>query len=178
MDDHIIPECYIDSTLTETLIPPKTKHNHQKGCPKVAEEMKIKFKDGFAIGILDKDKKAVAYQNEFKLLANKNNISLYKHPLRHHYLILHPPFEKWIISEAQQANLLLEDYHLPNDFKELMKITKRASSTKDYRFKQLFRALQENDAQGIVQLFEWMDYLIKHPYNADETFLIDIGNQS
>jgi hypothetical protein len=60
MDFHIIPECYLDTNLIETLVPPEGDgYNHQMGCPNVAKKMTEgkALKDGFALGIIDKDKK-------------------------------------------------------------------------------------------------------------------------
>ena len=180
MDNHIIPECFIDTILMETLLPPKIAYNHQKGCHSVTKNamQSKKLIDDFAVGILDKDKKLPEYLKEFELLTSKYNVELHKHPSRNHYLIFHPAIEKWLISECEQVNLSLKDYNLPGDFKTFMNITKPITSKKDDRFKSLFRALKKNNAKGIIQLFEWTDYLIKNPYNANETTLIDKGDVS
>jgi hypothetical protein len=181
-DNHIIPECYIDTVLMEVLIPPEKQYNHQKGVPTVVKEMQEKFLNKFALAILDRDedkkRKQIKYYNEFDLLLEKHNISLHRHKnrLRHHYLIFHPPFEKWIISESEETNLLLEEYGLPNNFKELIKITKPPTPENNPKFKRLFKALKKYNANGITLLFEWTDYLISNPYNADETLLKNIGN--
>ena len=46
----IMPECYIDTTLVESLLYAKVNHKHS--CHEVAKEMqKGKFKDAFAVGI-------------------------------------------------------------------------------------------------------------------------------
>ncbi len=180
MDNHIIPECYIDTILIETLIPPKKTYNHQKGCNKVTENAMQSdlLVDNFAVGILDKDKKLPKYLNEFKLLITEYNVELHKHPSRHHYVVLHPVIEKWLISECQQVDLLLNDFDLPNNLDELIKITKTTTSSNDSRFKLLFKALKKRNATGITQLFEWTNYLINNPYNADVTLLTQQGNLS
>lgn len=46
--DFIIPECYIDTNLVETLVC-SGGCNHQKGCNQVAKVMQEKFADRFAI---------------------------------------------------------------------------------------------------------------------------------
>lgn len=177
MDDHILPECFLDTNLMETLLPTKIGYNHQKCCTSVTKAMQSKkLIDDFAVGILDKDKKPPPYLKEFKLLTAKNTVELYKHSNKHHYLILHPIIEKWLIAECQQVNLLLENYNLPGDIEQLKKQSKPATSKNDYRFRTLFKELKENNAKGITQLFEWTDYLIKNPYNVNETFLKQIGN--
>ena len=50
----IIPECYVDTNLTETIVPPKLGYNHQKGCGTVSNRMKGKLANAFAVGIIDK----------------------------------------------------------------------------------------------------------------------------
>ncbi len=55
-DLFIIPECYIDTNLVETLIATEGC-NHQKGCNTVVNTMKRRFGDKFAVGIIDHDKR-------------------------------------------------------------------------------------------------------------------------
>ena len=63
---YIIPECYVDTNLIETLVPTAKGYNHQKGCNNVVKVMKEKLSDKFAVGIVDKDKRQVSYVNEFE----------------------------------------------------------------------------------------------------------------
>ena len=65
MDKSIIPECFADTLLIETLVPTKQGYNHQHNCFKVEATMKVLNR--FAVGIIDKDKKQVKYLNEFEL---------------------------------------------------------------------------------------------------------------
>lgn len=37
---YIIPECYVDTNLIETLVPTAKGYNHQKGCNNVVKVMK------------------------------------------------------------------------------------------------------------------------------------------
>ncbi len=55
MDNHIVPECYIDTMLVQTLVPPEknNRYNHQHGCFEVSNEMELYgLKDKFAVGII------------------------------------------------------------------------------------------------------------------------------
>jgi len=177
MDNHVLPECFLDTNLMETLLPTKIGYNHQKCCTSVTKAMQSKMLiDDFAVGILDKDKKPPPYLNEFRLVKSQHNIELYKHPNKRHYLILHPVIEKWLIAESQQVSLSMEDFNLSNNIDELKKQSKHTTSKNDTRFKSLFKALKKNNANGITLLFEWTDYLIRNPYNADEILLKNIGN--
>ena len=50
-DLFIIPECYIDTNLVETLII-TDGCNHQKGCNTVVKTMQQKFANAFSVGII------------------------------------------------------------------------------------------------------------------------------
>ena len=67
--DYIIPECYVDTNLVETLVC-KAGCNHQKGCNQVAKVMQEKFADRFAVGIIDADKRKPGYLNNFNEIAS------------------------------------------------------------------------------------------------------------
>jgi hypothetical protein len=61
-DLDIIPECYIDTNLIETILNIKGYYtegvNHQKGCNTVVKTMNgQKLKNDFALGIVDADNK-------------------------------------------------------------------------------------------------------------------------
>ena len=52
--NYIMPECYIDTTLVSSLLDSNVSHKHS--CNEVAKEMeKGKYKDAFAVGIIDND---------------------------------------------------------------------------------------------------------------------------
>jgi hypothetical protein len=173
MDKHIIPECFIDTNLVETLVPTKFGYNHQKCCSKVVKLMKEQtgLKDGFALGIVDEDKKILDYIKEFDLIRDKKQLKLLKHPLKQHYIIyISPAIEKWIIQNADEVNINLVDFNLPHDFLALRSITKVKTSSKDATFKKLFKALYEQNASGLVLLSQWITYLKQHPYDADLSF--------
>lgn len=171
MDDCIIPECYLDTMLVETLVFPIKSYNHQKGCHTVAKVMQEKFADSFALGILDNDKNQIFYLAEFEHVAEQYNVILFKHPEKHHYLIFHPPIESWLLEQAKEKSLALADYELPTDLKSLRKVTKVTSSKNDHRFKRLFRDLKAKNATGINLLTKWVEHLKTNPYNVDITTL-------
>ena len=73
---YIIPECYVDTNLIETLVPTAKGYNHQKGCNNVVKVMKEKLSDKFAVGIVDKDKRQVSYVNEFEEIGHTDSLFL------------------------------------------------------------------------------------------------------
>ena len=66
MDKSIIPECFADTLLIETLVPTKRGYNHQRSCFKV--ESTMKGLNSFDVGIIDKDKKQIRYLDKFKII--------------------------------------------------------------------------------------------------------------
>ncbi len=174
MDLSILPECYVDTNLLETIVPPEKGYNHQKGCATVAKKMQEKLGDIFALGIIDKDKKQIRYLQEFEVWVETGNLILHKHLQKPHYIIqIVPAVERFILKCVEDCQISLENYNLPCILPELTKQTKQMSSKNDHRFKQLFAAMKESP--DMVILKEWIVYLKKNPYNADKTTLQQLG---
>jgi hypothetical protein len=177
MDLSIIPECNIDTNLIETLVPPITRYNHQKGCGTVAKTMKTAFADKFAVGIIDKDKTELDYLREFDLIIQKGNLELYRHntATKHHYFIrICPAMERFIILNADAAGLSLIDFGLDEDFELFKKTTKTVVSKNDRRFKKLFQAFIQHGLEDVILITNWLVYLKNHPYSANSTVLRDM----
>lgn len=168
MDLNIIPECYIDTNLLETLVPPTTRYNHQKGCGTVAKVMQERFADSFALGIIDKDKKDIEYLKEFNSAHAHGNLILHKHRVKHHYIIqISPAIEQFTLNAANAADIRLEDYDLPSSLNALMKISKSVNSKADLRFKKLFRALVNSGSTELSVLRSWIEHIKSNPYNIN-----------
>lgn len=168
MDQAFIPECFVDTNLIETLVPPLTQYNHQKGCGTVTKVMKEKFTDRFAVGIIDKDKQAVDYLKEFDLIQDTGSLLLFKHPQRHHYIIqVSPAMERFIMDNALSAGVDLADFDLPSDLEFLKKAAKTVNSKNDPRFKRLFKELCKQNAPGISKLALWIRHLKEHAYHIN-----------
>jgi hypothetical protein len=175
MDLSIIPECYIDTNLIETLVPDKG-YNHQKGCGTVTRVMKERFSDSFALAIIDKDKKEVDYLNEFSEICNSNGLLyLHQHKSRPHYIIqICPAIERFILTSSDSAGISLGDFNLPNDLDSLKKLSKTITSKNDNRFKGLFKALLKSDVEEIRLLKAWVVYLKSNKYNIDIKHLLTL----
>jgi len=179
----VMPECYLDTNLVETIVPPvrigsTCGYNHKRSCNKVVDEMMSKLKDDFALGIVDSDKRPLSRTTEFELisekqLTGKHYLKLYKHRQKPHYLIFHPPIEQWILDEAKQVGIPLDNvaYNLPTTLKGLLGETKNEHSKKDRRFQNLFLDLKKDNAIGINLMAKWIEHLKSNPYNADRTTL-------
>lgn len=165
----IIPECYIDSCLTEVLLHAGKNHvNHQKGNGTVAKEMKEKFEDAFCIGIIDEDRKELDYLKEFSLIKETKYLKLWKHKNKHHYIIqLRPVIEEWILNNCNNVGIDLREYKLPVTVKQLMKESKSVTSKSDERFIKLFKRMVQQNVEAILELKKWLEYLRNNNYQAD-----------
>lgn len=140
--DYIIPECYVDTNLVETLLS-VAGCNHQKGCNQVAKVMQEKFADRFAVGIIDADKRKPSYLNSFNEIASSQHIQLFRHSARPHFIILvHPAIDGFILSCAETGSVDLTEYELSPVLKEFTAQTKNVMSNKDSRFKRLFKSME------------------------------------
>jgi len=173
MDNNILPECYIDTILIEALVPTSKGYNHKKGCPAGAKAMQEEFNDTFALGIWDRDKRVIPYLSQFESINKIHDVELLVHPNKHHYLILHPVIEKWLYEQAEQTNLLPENFKLPKEWKDFKKISKKTTDNNKHTddIKKLAKALKNNNAPGITVLTKWTEYLKIHHRNADKNAL-------
>lgn len=168
--DFIIPECYVDTNLVETLACPGGC-NHQKGCNQVAKVMQEKFANRFAIGIIDADKRRPGYLNEFQELASSEHLKLFRHPIRQHFIILvHPAVDGFILSCAEAGQVDLAEYNLSPVLKEFTAQAKNVMSNKDTRFKRLFKAMKDVGEMKLLESI--LTYLVSTTYNADNNKLI------
>jgi hypothetical protein len=165
----IIPECYIDTCLTETITSCFDQFNHQKGCGAVSRVMQNKFNDAFAVGIIDKDKRELPYIKEFELVASNDSLFLYKHKEKHHYIIqISPAIEQFFLKASAEKEIDITTYGLPSDLKSLTKKTKKVTDKKETTFKtfkQLFEKI--SDASEFQRLATLIQYLGDSAYNAN-----------
>jgi len=167
--DYIIPECYVDTNLVETLVC-TAGCNHQKGCNQVTKVMQKKFADRFAVGIIDADKRKPSYLNEFYKIASSEHLKLLRHPGRPHFIILvYPAIDGFILSCAKVGEVNMADYDLSPLLKEFTAQTKNVMSNKDSRFKKLFRSMEN---VGEIKLIKSLiSYLVSTTYKASDESL-------
>lgn len=165
----IIPECYVDSCLTEVLLHAGKNHvKHQKGNGTVAREMRENFSDAFCIGIIDEDRKELDYLKEFSLEKESEHLKLWKHKGKHHYIIqLRPVIEEWILNNCNIARIDLSDFKLPVTVRQLMKESKSVTTKEDERFIRLFKRMMQKEVEAVMELKKWLEYLRNNNYQAD-----------
>lgn len=174
-DLYIVPECYVDTNLVESLLTTDGV-NHQKGCYAVANTMKGRvLNDAFAIGVIDFDteKTQPTYVCEFIEIAHAEHIILMKHNSKPHYLVMiKPAMDQFILDCAEEQDVSVTDFDLPQDLERFKKNTKNVNSKNDIRFKKLFKALRQNPE--IVILRNILNYLKEHRYQSREEDLLKL----
>lgn len=173
-DLDIVPECYIDTNLVETLLALRRCKtdgvNHQKGCNTVVNVMKKNFGDCFALGVVDADKRRLSYLDDCQELASSEHIALMKHQkAQHFFLLIKPAMDTLILKAAEEAGVNLSDYDLPFELGKFKDVTKRVDSKKDSRFKRLFKDIQST--KEMLILANILTYLRAHKYDFEEEVL-------
>src|SRR5260221_11453482 len=169
MDKSIIPECYADTLLIETLVPTKTGYNHQHNCFKV--EAVMKGLNSFAVGILDKDKRQVKYLEEFEKIDEViGDLILWRHIQKqtHHWIIQScPALEKWLLKVSEAENIDLTGFG-ENVFEGVKYLTKSTSRLSDKRLQALFNEINKRDGNiNVRKLKNWIKILKEKNYQAD-----------
>lgn len=165
---YVIPECYVDTNLIEYLLDAHV--NHQHSCTKVIENLKNSYKDKFAIGIIDRDKKRMGYLDECNEIAKTKHLTLLKHKTQNQYIItIKPAVDGFILDCALQQAVRPEEYGLPSVLKDFTKVSKSVTSNIDARFKNLFKALRGN--QEFRNLKISLEYMVQNKYDIDPNVL-------
>jgi len=166
--NEIMPECYIDSTLVKSLLNAEVNHKHS--CNEVASEMvKGHYKDAFAVGIIDNDKRKISYIESFDEIGKTDNLTFLKHREKHHYVIKvgkeHKAMETFIKANVDAIGMKMEDFDLPSDLAELIEQTKDVSTQKDPRILKLCKTMRQSPE--VAKLQDILAYLASKKYNVD-----------
>ena len=168
-----MPECYADTLLIETLVPTKIGYNHQAGCFTVEREMKLgKFKDRFALGIIDSDKVQIKYLKDFDVIDKvESSLILWRHrnKAKHHYIIqMCPALEQWILDMCREEDIILGDFGIDPNLEALRKYTKSDASTSDKKLIALFKEIcSKTDNVWVRKLKSWVTLLKEKNYQVD-----------
>jgi len=169
LEQHILTECYVDTLLVRTLVPPKERYNHQKSCNNVLKTMREKFTEKAVFGIIDADKKLSNF-DDFSLLKTHNEqLSIYKHKEKSHYIVkIGKAAEDFILKNAKKYNIELSKYNLPSDLESLKKRTKQQNSLKNPDLEHLFSALKQVENSDFYKLAQWIELFKENPYDFEK----------
>ena len=171
--NHIFPECFVDINILKTLLQVDGV-NHQYGCNRVMAGMEAgRFADGFAIGIIDDDKKKTYNYQDFQELCRSAHLILLKHKSKHHYLIfVCKAAEDFLLACAQEIGLSMTEYNLPDSLEGLKQVTKNNESDKEPRVKKLVNALR--GASEMARLERTVSYLHDKQYAVTVEELVSV----
>ena len=171
--NEIMPECFIDTMLVGSLLDAKVSHKHS--CNEVAKEMeKGKYNNRFAVGIIDNDKRKIAYIEGFEEIGRTDNLIFLKHRNKHHYIIKvgkeNKAMETFIMANVEAIGMKMEDFDLPSDLDELREYTKNSVSTqKDPKILKLCKTIRQSPE--VAKLQNVITYLANNKYNVDVELL-------
>lgn len=167
--NEVMPECYIDTTLVALLLDADVSHKYS--CNEVAKAMeKGHFKDAFAVGIIDNDKRKISYIEGFEKIGQTDNLTFLKHKDKHHYVIKvgkeHKAMETFIVANVEAIGMKMEDFDLPSDLHKLREQTKDSITTpKDPRIVELCKKIRQSPE--VAKLQKVLGYLATNKYNSD-----------
>lgn len=171
MDFSIMPECFADTLMIETFVPPKYRYNHKHSCSQVENEMvRGKLKDKFAVGIIDLDKRGIKYLKEFEVVDSvEGSLILWRHQnkAKHHYIIqIQPAMEEWMLTICKDEGI--EMHELPTEVEDLMRITKKQNSLANPKLKAVFTEMSDkNNNISVRKLKGWVLLLKEKNYQID-----------
>lgn len=167
---NILPECYVDTNVVQTLLKQKGA-NHQKSCSMVLKIIREKFTDQFAVGIIDSDKKEPKSLNDYtELIASNEELTLLKNPKADHYILqVNHVMENFLLVCANEVGYDMSIIGIENSLKGLKTVTKKRDSQENPLITKLVKSLQDSMNMDIMK--NVLNYLINHPYDADKAEL-------
>lgn len=176
-DFYIVPECYVDTNFVETLLntsaAPTAGVNHQKGCNNVIGVIQSKLEDGFAIGVLDDDKKQVPFLSSCNAICESKHVSLLKERDKSHYVFLiRPAMDGFILDAAIDQNVKPEDFGFSSELKKFTKSTKEIETKNDANMTRLIKAIRGN--LEIEALQDALVYLKENTFSSKDNDLKEL----
>lgn len=156
---YFVPECHADTAFVRAMYfneghrIPGDDYQHASGTPWVKITMERAPEDGPAIvAFIDNDAKHTPnYFKEFQLVNLHPRVQFKKHRLTERYLVVvDPAIERFLMAEAQDLGIRLQDYGLPEDFKQLRKVLKSTHANKNEGFLNLLQVLVEKTPAGVA----------------------------
>lgn len=154
---HIIPECWADTLLIKTL--GYTTPNHQSGVGQVNNIMNKDFKNKFAIGIVDNDKRQPSDFKKFKELKKEYGLILKRKPNTKHYLIMvSPAVDKWLETVGNSVEVTRP--YKRND-KEYLKQMKSKDIGNNKQITTYFNTIKQKNPAAFKIINDWISLTSK-----------------
>ena len=172
---HFVPECFFDTVLFKKIFETDKRLKHRKGCNNVVNSFRIvngkkgDLYESFGVGMVDKDKIELDFLKECEPIIESENLILWKHKERPHFIIqLCPPIENWVIEILKADNRSIEEFGYSKEFKKLKEEIKNdIDDEKDERLNNLVNAILSSKSDTIKKLKAILLYLKEKTYKAD-----------
>lgn len=165
----VYPECNVDTNLVGYVIGGYPKH--KSSCNEVVKA--VNGADGFAIGIIDDDKRRATMDAGFKeyelaeeVDGENRHVRLFIHDDGKRYLFtVKPAMDKFIFDAAKAQGVKLDEAGFPTSFDAFKKETKRIQAATDAKLRKLFERIA--DYPELQRLKNTLKYLMLKQYDAD-----------
>ena len=157
-----IPECHADTVLVRFLTDNFPYIDHESSINGVAKNFEnVRDRTYKLVGVVDDDKRTPKYLDDFRLIKKSNGVALKQKPDKEHYLIvISPALEKFLMENCISIGKTMKDFKLPDDLRNLTKITKAPRIESNTNFHNLVQNLLKQDAPGLVTLKSYLvDFL-------------------
>jgi hypothetical protein len=144
---HLLPECFGDTFLVNTLA--NADSNHKRSISQVFVALKNEFSKRKALGIIDDDKRKDAYYEEFKIVEETECYKYLAHPNKLHFLIvIKKDLEDLLIKCGNSTGVK----HRLLDVGPLKKAMKSMNVSKDPEVMDLLNTLIQKKAEPLLQI--------------------------
>ena len=144
---HLLPECFGDTFLVNTLA--DADSNHKRSITQVFAALKNEFSKRKAVGIIDDDRKKDAYYNEFIVVEETDCFKHMAHPNKLHFLIvIKKDLEDLIIKCGEKT----KTKHRLLDVGPLKRAMKSMNVSKDPEVKDLLNTLLQKKAEPLLRI--------------------------
>jgi hypothetical protein len=152
----LIPEDGVMRSLVLTL--GFRRPNYGSGIGDTLNKIENNFKNRFAVGIVDDDRRKPKLFDRYELLLKEQHfLQLRQKPKSRHYLIVvHPAVEDWLLENARIINLT-SSFETRDALKRVTK--DEIEVVKNSDFKQFLNTLNQSRAPGFVTLATWIEGL-------------------
>ena len=131
----VFPECYVDTNLVGHILGGHVKH--KSSCNEVVKA--VNKSDGFAIGIIDDDKRRATMDAVFSIGeqatlvdGHQKHVAMYVHEDGKRFIFtIKPAMDKFILDAAKSQNVDIESAGYSSQLEEFKKATKRIQAATD-----------------------------------------------
>lgn len=160
MNLEILPECYADTLLVETI--QFKKPNHCSSIGEVSRIMQKFYTNRVAVGVIDKDKPGTipSYFTEFELLLSSDEMELSWHPdTKHFIIVVAPALEQWLLNTAESLGISADKYGFGN-LKKLKRATKSERAGENEKLKQFLNNLWQKKHSPLQKMNAWIELIL------------------